>query len=56
MRISVKTKIMKLWETNGIIFDNNRKTAEKFAKAISEMDATESEKIQFAEGITKIYE
>ncbi|MBR5012652.1 MAG: hypothetical protein IKY15_01800 [Clostridia bacterium] len=53
--MTIKQQILKLWKLQGIVFDGNKKTAEKFAQAISEMDCEDWEKLDFAQGITKIY-
>lgn len=62
--MTLKTKILKIWIEKGLITDESLsenksqlwKTAEKLAKAISEMESEDKEKIHFASEITKIYE
>lgn len=64
MRISLCNKILRIWIDNGIIKNESLSscpsplwnTAKSFAKAIAEMEGSETEKISFASGITKIYE
>lgn len=52
--------ILRIWAKKGLITADVKtplyKTARKFAKAICEMDGEDSEKIHFAESITKIWE
>lgn len=64
MRISLKNKILKIWVDNGLIKNESLSknpsglwnTAVDFADFIAKTDGEESEKLYFANTITKIHE
>lgn len=60
--MKLETQIFNHWTAKGMIPVEKKaphsllyKTAKRFAKAISEMDCNDNEKIHFARTITKIY-